>query len=390
MPGMSRAFVLFKGVIYMPITKAKGKKDGKQKYRVRVNFIDFQGNYRQKERTAYGLEEAKELEYRLEHESHSGSAERLSVSALAEEYLESKKHELRETSLVKTRHTLSNYVLPFLGNVKLDKLTAPVLQAWKNDISSLDTLKALRSKKNVYSTFRAMLNYAVRMDYLPQNPLTKIGTFKETVQVQKEMQFYTPEEFLWFISAAREAAESSSEEYEWNFYIFFNIAFYTGMRKGEIFALTWNDIQGNVIKVTKSLSQTLKGADRITAPKNAASIRDIQVPEPLSEALREHLTRCKEFTGFSTEWYICGGLRALRSTSLQNKAKAYSQKAAVKEIRIHDFRHSHASLLAHAGINIQEIARRLGHSKVSTTLNTYSHLYPAEKERALEVLNSVR
>ena len=374
----------------MSITKAQGKKGGKQKYRVRISYTDFQGNYRQKERTAYGLEEAKDLEYRLTKEVQAGTAERLTVSALAEEYLESKKHELRETSFEKNRHTIESYILPYVGHIKLDKLTAPVLQGWKNEISQLDALKALRSKRNAYSTFRAMLNYAVRMDYLSQNPLTKVGTFKETVQVQKEMQFYTPEEFLQFITAAREAAESSPEEYEWNWYVFFMIAFYTGMRKGEIFALTWKDYQNGTIKITKSLSQTLKGADRITAPKNAASIRDIQAPEPLSEALREHLKRCRGFHNYSPEWYICGGLRALRSTSLQNKAKEYAGKAGVKEIRIHDFRHSHASLLAHAGINIQEIARRLGHSKVSTTLNTYSHLYPAEKERALEVLNAVK
>lgn len=373
----------------MPITKAEGKRDGRQKYRVRVNYRDNQGRYRQAERTAYGLEEAKEIEYQLTKDLQAGASKRLTVSDLAQEYYESKRYELRETSFAKLRYIVGTYVLPYVGSVRLDKLTAPVLQDWKNSISSCDTLSSLRSKKNTYSTFSAMLNYAVRMDYLPQNPLKKLGTFKETVQIRQEMQFYTSEEFGRFITAAREIAENSAEEYEWNYYVFFMIAFFTGMRKGEMFALTWQDVQGDVIKVTKSLTQTLRGADRITAPKNAASIRDIQVPVPLSEALGEHLNRCREYDNFSPDWYICGGLKALRSTSLQNKAKAYSTKAGVKEIRIHDFRHSHASLLAHAGINIQEIARRLGHSKVSTTLNTYAHLYPAEQDRAVEVLNSV-
>lgn len=63
--------------------------------------------------------------------------------------------------------------------------------------------------------------------------------------------------------------------------------------------------------------------------------------------------------------------------------------AGVKKIRIHDFRHSHASLLANAGINIQEVARRLGHSRIEMTWNTYSHLYPKEEERAIKVLDEI-
>ena len=61
----------------------------------------------------------------------------------------------------------------------------------------------------------------------------------------------------------------------------------------------------------------------------------------------------------------------------------------MKTIRIHDFRHTHASLLANEGINIQEIARRLGHSKIEITWNIYSHLYPREEERAVAVLDSI-
>lgn len=67
----------------------------------------------------------------------------------------------------------------------------------------------------------------------------------------------------------------------------------------------------------------------------------------------------------------------------------FSEIAGLKHIRIHDFRHSHASLLANEGINIQEIARRLGHSDVSMTWNTYSHLYPREEERAIQILDKI-
>lgn len=86
---------------------------------------------------------------------------------------------------------------------------------------------------------------------------------------------------------------------------------------------------------------------------------------------------------------MCGSERPLRDTSIENKNKSFAKSADLPHIRIHDFRHSHASLLVNEGINIQEIARRLGHSNVQETWNTYSHLYPREEERAVQVLNKV-
>ena len=86
---------------------------------------------------------------------------------------------------------------------------------------------------------------------------------------------------------------------------------------------------------------------------------------------------------------ICGFDEALRDGTIWNRNKEYAEIAGVKMIRIHDFRHSHATLLANEGINIQEVARRLGHSKIEMTWNTYSHLYPREEERAIEILNKI-
>lgn len=79
----------------------------------------------------------------------------------------------------------------------------------------------------------------------------------------------------------------------------------------------------------------------------------------------------------------------MRDTTIQHKNEKYSKLAGVKTIRIHDFRHSHASLLANEGINIQEIARRLGHSDIKMTWNVYAHLYPREEERAVNILNRI-
>lgn len=382
----------------MPITKAVDKngkpikKDGKQRYRVRINYTDSYGKQKQIERTAYGLDEAKQLEAELNQSIKEAlPAEKIKVKELFDLYINAKMHEVKESTMKKKREILEHHILPYLQNTKLDKLNVNILQKWKEDIESLDL--SIRMRKNIYSEFRAMLNFAVKMDYLSQNPLLKVGNFVAPLEDHKEMQFYTPDEFKKFITAARERAETNEKKrntiQHWNYYVFFNIAFYMGMRKGEIYALNWHDIQHGEIKITKSLNQKLKGGDRITPPKNKSSIRTIQIPAPLQKVLDEHYKRCKAMPDFANEYFICGGVKAIRDTSLSNSCKQCAELAEVKCIRIHDFRHSHASLLANSGINIQEIARRLGHSDVSITLRIYSHLYPKESERALKILNDI-
>lgn len=103
----------------------------------------------------------------------------------------------------------------------------------------------------------------------------------------------------------------------------------------------------------------------------------------------EHKARWKAVPGFTETYKVCGGTRSLRDTTIEKHNRRFAELAGVKKIRIHDFRHSHASLLANAGINIQEVARRLGHSRIEMTWNTYSHLYPKEEERAIKVLDEI-
>lgn len=163
------------------------------------------------------------------------------------------------------------------------------------------------------------------------------------------------------------------------------------MRKGEINALKWSDIEGDFIHVRRSVAQKIKGKPIVeTPPKNKSSYRTLQMPAPLIEILNEYKNRCKQLNGFTDDYRVCGGISCLGDTSISNKNIQYAAESGLKPIRIHDFRHSHASLLANEGINIQEIARRLGHSKIETTWNTYSHLYPREEERAVKILNRIK
>ncbi len=367
----------------MPIYKMSGKKDGLQQYRVRINYVDSSGVSRQLDRTAYGKDAAKQLEAKLTAEvKNSTPVSRETLGTLSADYLAAKKQQVRATSYDKTRRNLDTYILPTLGTLRLDNLTPQKMQAWKNDIGERDL--QLRTRQNIYKELNALLNWAVRLERIPRNPLKSVGNFQDVYFTTPEatLQYYTAEEYLRYASVARQSQE-------WSFYVFFSVAFYTGMRKGEINALRWSDIDGNIIHVRRSIAQKVKGDDLETPPKNKSSYRDLQIPAPLMHILREHKDRQQTDERWTEEYRVCGGATVLRDTTIEKKNTAYSKAAGLPHIRIHDFRHTHASLLVNEGISIQEIARRLGHSKVEITWNTYAHLYPREEERAIAILDKI-
>jgi len=385
----------------MPVYKANGKKDGLQKYNVRVNYIDGNGVAKQLTRTAYGLETAKDLERKLTTEQKAkgdAPAKKMTVQQLFDEYMTAKQYEVKDSSLEKCRWNIEYYILPTFKDVRIDRLGVQSLQEWKlsmeQKVSNRQTKLSLNTKKHAFSEFRAMLNYAVKMEYLSKNPLLKIGNFKDKMDIKQEMDYSTAQEFREFIRAAKEIAKEREKTHkdlsEWGFYVFFNIAFYTGLRKGEIFALKWSDIDGSFLSVKRSVSQKVGGGDRETPPKNKSSVRTLQMPQPLIKALAEHKKRqARHLKNFSDDFRVCGGERCLRNTTVERRNAMYSQAAGLNKIRVHDYRHSHASILANSGINIQEVARRLGHARIEMTWNTYSHLYPREEERAVEILDAI-
>ena len=221
----------------MPIYKVgNDKKDGLQKYYVRINYIADNGTYKQITRTVYGIEVAKDLERQLEHEikvRQEMPVMRMTVKQLYDEYVSVKKYEVRETTVERTKLIFRLHIFPAIENVRIDKLSAKVLQDWK--VSIEEKHLALKTRKNIYSELRTMLNYAVRMEYISKNPLLKIGNFKDALAIKQEISFYTADEFRKYIDIAKKTALQKQREekslYEWNYYVFFNIAFYTGLRK---------------------------------------------------------------------------------------------------------------------------------------------------------------
>lgn len=374
----------------MPLYKTKVKKNGLQQYLVRVNYTDSFGKAHSLTRHAYGLAEAKQMEQDMirEYCSEKPAMTRMTVQLLYDEYIATKENEVRATSLVPIKNCLVKGTLPYLADKQLDKLTVPTLQAWKNDVAKIDV--SISTKQNYYAELRQMLNYAVKMGYISKNNLMIVGNFKKDTQAlpKEALHFYTPEQFKKFIAVAREQAEEKDTINDWSYYVFFCIAYFTGARKGEIYALKWSDIKGNALSISRSVNQKV-GRLVETLPKNSSSIRTLQIPIPLEAILNEQKQRQMQDKKFTEDYRICGGIDCIRDSTVCNKGFEFADKAGLPHIRLHDFRHSHASLLASEGINIQEIARRLGHSNVEMTWNTYSHLYPQEEERAVSILNKI-
>jgi len=98
----------------------------------------------------------------------------------------------------------------------------------------------------------------------------------------------------------------------------------------------------------------------------------------------------KKYVGFEDNWFIFGGLEPLSPSTIGRRKNKYCDKADVKKIRIHDFRHSHASLLLSKNVPITVISQRLGHSDINMTLNTYSHMIPKDEDKAIDILNQLK
>ena len=168
-----------KGVIKMPIYKVGNiKKDGLQKYHVHINYVADNGQKKQITRSVYGIDVAKNLERRLENEikvQHEMPTKKMTVKQLYDEYIAVKKYEVREITLYRSDNMIKRQILPILEDVRIDKLTTQVLQDWK--LSMEERNLTLATKRNVFTELRTMLNYVVRMEYIPKHQLSKVRKF---------------------------------------------------------------------------------------------------------------------------------------------------------------------------------------------------------------------
>lgn len=297
--------------------------------------------------------------------------EMIKFDVLYEEYKSFAKSQLKESSYYDLCSKCNLHILPIFKEYYVQDITPKILLNWQNTLTSKNY--SYKYKRNLRSYLKTILNYAEKYYHI-DNQLKSVDNFRNT-KFDKEMLIWTPEEFNSFISKV------DKEEYR----AFFYALYYTGARKGEILATTWKDwdLTNNTLNINKSITKKVYGKSwEITKPKNQSSIRKISIPPILVEVMKEF-----KF-GKENNELVFYGKKPLADSNIQRIQEMDCKLSNVKKIRIHDFRHSHASLLLSQGVSVVAVAKRLGHSNIEQTLNTYAHLMPQEDEILIEVLQN--
>ena len=215
----------------------------------------------------------------------------------------------------------------------------------------------------------AIFNHAERFYGLKDNPVRRVD--KMGGKNADAMQFWTKDEYLRFSKVVADKPMS--------FYAF-EVLYWTGIRCGELLALTPSDfdLEGSSLSVTKSY-QRLQGRDVITPPKTPNSVRNVLMPKFLCDEIAEFLAMRAGIGPndrlFDTTKYYLG-----------HELKRGSATAGVKRIRVHDLRHSHVSLLIDMGFSALAIAERVGHEAVDITYR-YAHLFPTKQQEMANALD---
>lgn len=300
------------------------------------------------------------------------SIKEMSLSDFTKLYCQDMKHRLRPSTYYIKKQLIYQKIIPYLGSLPLYAIRTSHIRAWQNHLISAKKSDGQSFSptylKTINNQLNAIFNYAVKFYNLPDNPCRRTGSIGKSAA--KEMQFWTREEFNTFICSV---PENSLE------HAAFMLLYYSGMRIGEMLALTAEDIdlENGIITISKSY-QRLGGEDIISAPKTPKSNRVITIPKFLSRELAVVLNKEKSSRIFT-----------FRREHLTSTLNNYASIGGVKRIRLHDLRHSHASLLIEMGFDPLLISDRLGHEKVATTLNIYSHLYPNKQKVVAERLDEM-
>lgn len=190
----------------------------------------------------------------------------------------------------------------------------------------------------------------------------------------REMLFWTKEEYLKFADAMMDKPMS---------YYAFEMLYWTGIREGELLALTSADFdfEKRTVTINKSF-QHLNGRDIITSPKTEKSNRTIQLPKFLCDEIQDYLKMLYD-VGLEDRVF------PITKSYLHREMDRGAKEAGVKRIRIHDIRHSHVSLLIDMGFSATAIADRVGHESIDITYN-YAHLFPSKQAEMADKLDMER
>lgn len=374
----------------MATIKKYTKKDGSSAYQFNVYLGIDPLTGKSKRTTRRGFKTQKEaklalaqLQLEVESSSFNKNDYRL-FEDIYKLWFEQYKRSVKETSAQRVKQFFDRQILPAFGKYNIDKITPiycqKVVNEWAKEYKSFPTIKAFSYK---------IFDFAMTQSLIKDNPMSRIVMPKRKREVKdhNKQSFLDKEQLNSFL---KEAKEKESLK----FYTAFHTLAYTGLRKGELLALTWNDVNfdNQSLSVNKSVSLLNTGA-YISTTKTTSSDRIISIDEQTISLLKKWKFEQKK--GFLARGIrVKGDNEQLIFSSPKNGILYYQtllthlRKFENVKIDIHGFRHTHASLLFEAGATIKEVQERLGHSDVKTTLDIYTHVSKnARKDVASKLMN---
>lgn len=372
-----------KDVIFISIRQAKNNectKDGRSWY-VDLTYRDLLGKrHRYHSKKFATRREAKdhEAEFKVKIKNQTEFTN-LTFKDLIQEHYQYQQDKVKVTTLSNYRNMMV-YLEP-LENIKLESFNIRHFEMWRQFMNSKPI--STRYKNGVYKYLKALMNFGTKWyDINFVKVYNKMTNFTNPNERKKEMLFYTLDEFQRFLSV----------ETNLKFRCAFQTLFYCGLRNGELRGLTWNDIDFNrsTLTVNKNIVKVPDPKTgkpyTVTSPKTSSSYRTIPIPNFLLKDLSDLYNDDANYYGFRESWYVFGNIDPLSATTLLDRKTKNAFMARVKDIRIHDFRHSCASLLIDSGANITLVAKYLGHTKIDETLNTYSHMYQNRLDTIVNII----
>lgn len=332
--------------------------------------------FKTKKDAQYGYEDyiaAQKLAAQNEKEPKPPEPEDITFDRLLEQYIEFKRSRIKETSFYDIDKKLHQRILPFFTGMRVKDILPTTILEWQKTISCY----SYTYQKDLMTHLSMIFNYGEK--YLDIPNVAKRVDRPRNLGTKKEMLTWSPEEFALFV------AKIENPIYE----MFFRFLYLSGCRLGEACALQWTDLDLNTGKVSITKSVTHKAHDegkyyKITTPKNVGSNRAIYLPRFFCEQLSAYQNAVDNAGPF-----VFGGIKPLAPTSITRILQRSAAAAGVKTIRIHDIRHSCASLLIHKGVSIVAVSRHLGHKSVKQTLDTYSHMLPDDRAMIINAINSI-
>jgi len=307
---------------------------------------------------------------------------RMTVAELLRYWLETDAtHNVRLGTLHGYEYTITHYIIPELGAMPVQSLTpATVQQFYSNQLAAGI---GPRTVQLCHLRLTQALKMAVRMGLVARN----VAEYTKPPRVvSKEMHVWTKEQAQQFLAAARQSVYGP----------IWLLSLATGMRKGELLGLRWQDVDftANTVAVVQTVG-LLRGATVIGTPKSKSSRRTITVQVPVMTALREHRARQNEHRlSLGTEWndhdlvFSAANGKPINPNNLTRDYDRWVKVSGVPRIRVHDQRHTSVSIALQMGANIKAVSQRVGHAKTSITMDIYAHTIAEQHQEVADKLDA--